>query len=139
MVKKYLLTLLLIALAASACAAPEASASLIGTWALSAYGTPASPAPAVPESGAQLTFNDDGTLAGNSGCNGFGGNYSVEGDRITFSEIVSTLIACEDARMAQEAAVLSVLSGTATYQIEGDTLTLTGNDEMLVLTRVSYP
>ena len=78
-------------------------------------------------------------MAGNSGCNGFGGTYTVEGNQVTFSEIVSTLIACEDARMAQEEAVYRVLSGTATYTIEGNTLTLTNNDLVLVLTRVSYP
>lgn len=137
--KKYLLTLLLIALVVSACAAPGSSESLIGTWNLTAYGPSASPTPAVPDSGAQITFNEDGTVTGNSGCNGFGGNYTVEGDHITFSEIVSTLIACEDARMAQEEAVYRVLSDTAAHSIEGNTLTLTNNDMVLVLTRVSYP
>jgi heat shock protein HslJ len=86
-----------------------------------------------------MTFSEDGTVTGNSGCNGFGGNYTVEGDQITFSEVVSTLIACEDARMAQEDAVLTVVSGTATYRIEGSTLTLTNNDTVLVFTRGSYP
>jgi putative lipoprotein len=78
-------------------------------------------------------------VTGSSGCNGFGGKYIVEGDQITFSEIVSTLMACDDARMAQEAAVLAVLSDTATYTIDGSTLTLTNNDVVLVFARGSYP
>jgi heat shock protein HslJ len=138
-VKKILLILAVISLAISACSSGEASASLIGAWDLTAYGPAASPSPVVPDSGAQVTFNEDGTVGGNSGCNGFGGNYAVEGDQITFSEIVSTLMACDDARMAQEAAVHKVLTDTAMYKIEGSTLTLTNNDMVMVLTRVSYP
>jgi heat shock protein HslJ len=37
--------------------------------------------------------------------------------------------------MAQEEAVHKVLTDTATFKIEGDTLTLTNNDMVLVLTR----
>lgn len=137
--KRYLLILVVISLALNGCIAQGAAASLIGTWNLTAYGPSASPTPAVPDSGAQITFNEDETVVGNSGCNGFGGKYTVEGDQITFSEIVSTLMACEDARMAQEDAVHKVLTDTATYEIDGNTLTLMNNDMVLVLTRVSYP
>lgn len=135
--KKYLLMLVVLSMALYGCSPGQAS--LIGTWNLTAYGPSASPTPAVPDSGAQITFSEDGTVAGNSGCNGFGGKYNVEGDQITFSEIVSTLMACDAARMAQEAAVHQVLSDTATFNIEGSTLTLTNNDMVLILTRVSYP
>jgi len=138
-VKKYLLLLFVISLALSACTAQESSTSLVGTWNLTAYGPPVSPIPAVADAGAQLTFNGDGTVGGNSGCNGFGGDYSVEGDQITFGQITSTLMACEDARMAQEDAVHTVLTDTATYAIEGNTLTLTNNDMVLVFTRGQYP
>jgi heat shock protein HslJ len=138
-VKKYLFLLLVVVLALYGCNAQGASASLIGTWILTAYGSSASSSPAVPDSGAEITFNEDETVIGNSGCNGFGGKYTVKGDQITFSEIVSTLMACDAARMTQEAAVHRVLSDTATFKIEGAILTLTNNDMALVLTRVSYP
>jgi heat shock protein HslJ len=74
-------------------------------------------------------------VTGNAGCNGLGGSYTVEGDLVTFSEVVSTLMACDDPRMEQEDAVVQALSGTATFKIEGNTLTLTNNDMVLVLTR----
>jgi heat shock protein HslJ len=137
-VKKYLLTLLMISLAISACSAQnteEPAASLIGSWKLTSYGPASSPVPAVEDTEAGITFNEDGTVAGNSGCNGFGGNYTVEGDQVTFSEIVSTLIACEEPLMSQEEAVLRVLTETASYAIEGNTLTLMNNEMALVLTR----
>jgi heat shock protein HslJ len=70
-----------------------------------------------------------------------GGEYKVDGDEIKFGAITSTLMACDEARMAQEGVVAQVLSGTATYQIQNNTLTLTNNDTVLILVRVSdsYP
>jgi heat shock protein HslJ len=138
-VKKYLLILFVISLALSACASQESSASLIGTWNLTSYGPATSPTPAVPDSGALITFNNDGTVVGNSGCNGFGGNYTVEGNQIKFDQITSTLMACEDSRMAQEEVVHQVLTDTATFKIESSTLTITNNDMVLIFTRGSYP
>jgi len=134
-VNKYLLVLLVICLAISACTAEESSASLIGSWKLAAYGSADAPTPAVADAEAELTFNEDGTVAGNSGCNGFGGDYTVEGDQVTFGQIVSTLMACEDPRMTQEDAVHQVLTDTATFKIESNTLTLMNNNMVLVLTR----
>ena len=133
--KKYLLTLAVIGLLISACSAQDSSASLVGAWKLVSYGSAAAPTPAVPDTEAGLTFNEDGTVTGNSGCNGLGGDYTVEGDQITFGQIVSTLMACDDPRMAQEDAVHRVLTETASYRIEGSTLTLTNNEMVLVLTR----
>jgi heat shock protein HslJ len=140
-VKKYLLSLLVICFALSACTAKNggSSASLIGSWKLTAHGSADSPTPAVADSQAGLTFNQDGTVTGNSGCNGFGGNYKVEGDQIMFDQIVSTLMACDEPRMAQEDVVHKVLTDTATYKIEGNTLTIMNNDLVLVFTSVTYP
>ena len=135
--KKYLITLLIICLAISACAAKNegSAASLIGSWKLTSYSRADVLTPAVTDTEAGLTFKDDGTVTGTSGCNGFGGSYTVEDDKITFSEITSTLMACDDPRMAQEGAVHQVLTDTATFKIEGNTLTLTNNDVVLVLAR----
>ncbi|HSL44227.1 MAG TPA: META domain-containing protein, partial [Anaerolineales bacterium] len=82
--KKYLLVLFIVSLAISACAAEGSSDALLGAWRLDSYGPADSLSPAVPDTEAGIAFNEDGTLAGNSGCNGYGGNYTVEGDQITF-------------------------------------------------------
>lgn len=119
----------------SACTAKPSPASLTGSWKLTSYGPANAPTPAVAGTEAGLTFKEDGTVTGNLGCNGFGGNYTVEGDKVTFKDIVSTLMACDDPRMAQEEAVHKVLTDTATFKIEGNTLTLTNNDMVLVLTK----
>ena len=130
--KKYLLILLMISLMVSACSSKENGRSLVGSWKLIAYGPVDSPTPAVPDVEAILTFGADGTLTGSSGCNELGGDYQVEGDQIIFGEIVSTLIACPDLLMAQEDIMHQVLTDTASFNIEGNTLTITNNDMVLV-------
>lgn len=135
--KRYLMILLFVSLIMSACASE--SGSLVGAWKLTAYGPQNSPTPAVTDSGAMLTFGNDGTVFGNSGCNGFSGEYTVDGNEISFSEIISTLMACDDPVMAQETAIQKVLAGSATYKIEGNTLTLASGDNILVLTAGTHP
>jgi heat shock protein HslJ len=72
-----------------------------------------------------LTFDAEGRMGGNSGCNGFGGAYAVDGSQLTLSELVSTLRACADeAQNNQEAAIMAALQAVAQYAIDGDTLTL---------------
>jgi len=138
--KRYLIILLLMSLIASGCA-PSQPVSLVGTWKLTAYGPKETPTPAVTGAAAVLTFDNKGSVIGNGGCNSLGGTYEVEGEQITFSDVVSTLMACDDSRMAQESAVTQVLSGTAKYEIKDNTLTLTNNDMLLIFTSAadSYP
>lgn len=130
--KKYLITLLIICLTVGACASREDSRPLVGTWRLTAYGPVDSPTPTVPDAEAFLGFGADGTLTGSSGCNELGGEYQVEGDQIIFGEIVSTLIACPDLLMAQEDIMHQVLTDTASFNIEGNTLTIINNEMVLV-------
>ena len=131
--KKYVLSLLIIGFVLSACSAKnqDASAALLGSWKLNSYDS----VPAVTHASAELTFNDNGTITGNSGCNGFGGKYKVAGDQVTFSEVDSTLMACDEPHMSQEGAVHQVLNNAATFKIEGNRLTLTNHGNVLVLNR----
>ena len=138
--KKYLLLLLLASIMLSACTPQEES--LQRTWTLTAYGPEGATIPVAADSQASIVFNEDGTITGNSGCNGFGGEYSVDGDQVTFSGLVSTLMACADPLMSQEGAVFQVLNGTASYEIDGDTMTITNNATALVFAAgesQSYP
>jgi len=138
--KRILFLLIFLSLFLSACGGGQA-ASLAGTWKLSAYGPKETPTPAVTGAEATLTFDKNGSVTGNGGCNSMGGSYKVDDHKITFSEIISTLMACDDARMAQEGAVAKVLSGTATYELKDNTLTLTNGDTVLIFASASnsYP
>jgi heat shock protein HslJ len=138
--KKYLLFILFASLVLSACTPQEKS--LEGTWSLTAYGPEGAIMPPAPGSQGSVTFNADGTISGTSGCNSFGGGYKVDGDQVTFTGLVSTLMACEEPLMTQEGNVFKVLDGTASYKIDGETLTLTNNGMVLVFTSgtaESYP
>jgi len=140
--KKALLLLVFASLMFSACSAKDNS--LVGTWNLTAYGPQDSPTSPVPGTQAFITFKEDGTLAGNSGCNGFGGEYKVDGGQITFSALISTLMACAEPIMVQEGTIFSVLDGATTYDIKGGQLTIIKNGTVLVFTAgeaqsYSYP
>ena len=62
-------------------------------------------------------------LAGHGGCNAFTGSYEVKtGNRIAFSKIVSTRMACPN--MEIESQLFKVLDSVDNYVLNGDTLTL---------------
>jgi heat shock protein HslJ len=62
-------------------------------------------------------------ITGNGGCNSFSGGYELlEGNRIRFSKVVSTMMECEN--MYIEFGFLKVLETADNYTIKGDTLSL---------------
>src|SRR5262245_25683703 len=128
--KKYVVVLLAL-LILSACSGGN-SASVAGTWKLVSYGDPANPTPAAPDVDTSIEFKD-GQVNGNVGCNGFGGKYEVKDDEITFSEMMSTLMFCEGPVGDQETTTLNVLHETATFVLDGNTLTMTSKDGSAVI------
>ena len=77
---------------------------------------------------AVIAFDNDNRFGGNTGCNGMGGNAIVDEAKstITFSEVITTKMACDDDRMRVERAVLATLEGDITYRIDADVLRLDG-------------
>jgi heat shock protein HslJ len=86
--------------------------------------------PALPGGGARephLIFARDSVdrVGGATGCNSMGGQYTAEGDRIRFSALFSTKMACiEEERMRQETRFMGALGRVDRYAVSGDTLTL---------------
>ena len=80
---------------------------------------------------ATLTFAA-GQVAVDTGCNTGSGGYGATDTEITFSPIALTRRACEPLAAEQEAAVIAVLDGTVTYEIDSDQLTLTKGDRGLI-------
>lgn len=65
----------------------------------------------------------DKKVVGHGGCNSFHGEYELlTGDRIRFSKMASTLMACEG--METEREFLDVLEMADNYYVDGDTLQL---------------
>jgi heat shock protein HslJ len=127
----FLPLLLICAVLLTACTSGN---SLAGTtWTLVSYGDAANPTAAAVSVDTSLTFNKDGTVGGNMGCNGFGGDYSIRDNIVTFENIFSTMMACEEPRMSQETTTFSIMNGDVTFVVDGGTLTLTSAADGRVL------
>jgi len=85
-----------------------------------------------------ITFGDDGTISGSSGCNTFSGQYGLSGQSITISPLATTLMACIEPEGIgeQETAFLNALQGVAAWQIQGNQLSLRTKDDALAITAI---
>jgi len=127
-----ILTFVLIALTVLLGACGNPAPELTGlTWKLVSYGPADEALAAIPDVQTSLVFSDDGQVRGTIGCNQFGGTYKANGDKISFSQMNSTLMACEPGLMNQESAVLAILSSATTYSLSGGRLTITAADGSL--------
>jgi len=80
------------------------------------------------------TFAED-RLSGNGGCNNYSGEYTVDGNAITFSPIASTRMACADETVsAAESAYFTALATASSYAIEGNLLTISYDAGQLIFT-----
>lgn len=123
--------------ALAACSSTGERASLEGTpWALESYqNADGEIVGALPDSGARAEF-ENGEVSGTSGCNRFFGAYEVDGDLISIGSLGSTLMACPEPLMDQEFGFMTSLQSAATYEMSGDTLTISNNDGEVVVTFV---
>ncbi|CAH1043315.1 META domain-containing protein [Halomonas sp. TD01] len=72
-----------------------------------------------------LVLHEEKTrLAGSTGCNTLIGSYRVEGKRIAFEQVGTTMMACPDTQMRNEQALLSTLQQVDAWQVNGGTLSL---------------
>ena len=92
------LTTCLLAMLTAGCGSTAASAE--GTW-------------TGPES-TELELTVEGMVTGTDGCNHLGGTWEQDGDQITFSGMMGTLMACMDVDVW--------LTDPATATIDGDTM-----------------
>jgi heat shock protein HslJ len=82
---------------------------------------------------ATLVFDAAGNVTFNAGCNTGGGRYRIDGNRMVFSDLVTTDMACDGARAQMEAAVLRTLQGNPTWAIEASNLRLMVGNQGLEL------
>ena len=109
----------------------SAAADLAGTsWTLVSVGG----APVVEGGvGARLAFDTAGSVSGSTGCNSVSGMYALDGTSLTIGPLATTRMACEDALMTQEAAVLDALAGVEGWELDADgRLHLTGGTELVL-------
>ncbi|MCA9908641.1 MAG: META domain-containing protein [Anaerolineae bacterium] len=85
-----------------------------------------------------LIFGEENHASGTGGCNSYGARFIVNDNLITFDQIISTMIACEEGVMQQENAFFDALSEATDYELTDDQLTIMyGDGQQLVFTPMS--
>ena len=112
---------------------PAASAGLDSSaWTIVSVG----PVTLAPDAGASLSVEPGGRVSGETGCNRYTGDVSVDGAALTFGPLATTRMACEPPLMDQERAVLDALAGVTGWAVEADgRLHLTGTTELVLAPR----
>lgn len=107
------------------------------TWQLASYGGNQ----LLP--GTEFTARfEDTQIQGNGGCNQYYGTYRIEKEQLTITDLAWTEMACLDPEgiMDQEQALLTLLGGAQTYQLEEESLQITtAGGERLVFSKISNP
>jgi heat shock protein HslJ len=84
-----------------------------GEWIVETIGG----APVVDKSGATILFMEEGRVAGNASCNRFVGGYSLTGEGLSFSQMGTTMMACEEDLSLQEARLIELLQAVFRFEI----------------------
>ena len=80
-----------------------------------------------------LTLSADGEMSVSTGCNDGTGTWERDGDTISFGEIASTMMACEEALSAQQDAIFAALGRSESFEVSPNQLTLLDADGKMVL------
>jgi heat shock protein HslJ len=84
----------------------------------------------------ELAFTSD-SLSARAGCNSMNGGYSITDGALEVGDaMASTMMACSDDLMAQDTWLSSFLSSGPAIALDGDTLTLTGDDATITFNSI---
>jgi len=89
-----------------------------------------------PEGAREIHFvlnRDNFRLSGFAGCNSLTGNYRVDGEKLTFSDIAGTMMACSNG-MVIERQIHEMFPRVAGWKISGETLQLVSSNGMRLAT-----
>lgn len=75
-------------------------------------------------------------VGGNDGCNGFGGNYFIKGNKLTFEKVMSTMMACPDSYVYNH--FMKTLRDEVTFEVTEETLILRSEKDVLKFEAVYF-
>ena len=78
----------------------------------------------VDNSQATLAFLEDGQVSGSGSCNRFSGSVTIDGNDVSFGNLVSTRKACIESIMRQEDRYLEALEKANRFELDGSFLLL---------------
>jgi len=100
-----------------------------GKWIVALSGKPS-----VGNKPLMVELTPDGRVSGHSGCNGYGGIFKVDHDKVTFSRMAGTLMACPEPLMKQEHALYDAYTKVLRYKAEKGKMILLDRKGKPVLT-----
>jgi heat shock protein HslJ len=120
----------------TACTGQVPGPRLEGTgWTLTGYMHNGTVVPPIPGTTITLDFGTEGKISGSAGCNHYFASYEVKGTGITIGQAGSTEMYCSaPGVMNLESTYLTLLTRSKTLSVEGDHLTLSGEQGALILT-----
>ena len=80
-----------------------------------------------------LTFMDDDTISGTTGCNNYNGAVELAGTSINVGLLATTRMLCEPAISGQETVFLEALGAAKAWQLIGSTLELKDEKNIRVM------
>jgi heat shock protein HslJ len=109
-----------------------------GSWQLASGSGPEGTIEPLDTHPVTLSFEEEGRIGGTAACNSYGGEVSIDGDRLEVAELSQTEMACEPPSVMEvEAAYLGALARVDRFREEGDRLVLEGPDVELVFEPLS--
>jgi len=103
-------------------------------WSLTSYGPEGNLKNLLPDTKITATFDSETKgVGGSAGCNHYSGGYTLDGNKLTMKgPFAVTEMWCGEERDVQERAYLDILMSAETWEVEGDTLTITGSEGILI-------
>jgi len=89
----------------------------------------------VADSEIEIGFEAD-SIGARAGCNSMSGGYAITDGALEVSTMASTMMACDEALMAQDTWLSEFLTSSPEIALDGETLTLTGADATITLTTI---
>jgi putative lipoprotein len=116
--RRSIAVLALLALAGCAITSREATTELPGTsWTL----VDLDGAEPVAETPPSITFTDEGSVLGSTGCNTFNGEVTIDGSELSFGPLATTRMACVDpVASEQEQSFLVAMESVTGYTIDNE-------------------
>lgn len=117
---------------------PAVPENLAGDWVLTTMAVGGGTSILVPNARITMTFNNEGTISGNGGCNNYFGSFTLTGDTsqkgegLIIGPIGSTKKYCQGSS-EQETTYLQVLQDTTSYVVDTRQLTLTGKTQNVLI------
>lgn len=95
-----------------------------GEWRLASYNFTDQIAYPVDKMRISLNIREGGKLGGKAGCNVYGGNYSIDDGKLKISDIISTMMACEEPSMQFERHFFATLAAADGFALADGELTI---------------